>query len=241
MGVPSAAEVLVACPAAVLSHEEAARRLGIELAADAGVRRVTVPRSFSHVRLPGWVVHRRDVPDPRLLADGMRVTSPARTVLDLATALPLPDAVVSGDSALRAGLVTAAELDRQARAAWGRGRREGVRVTGLLDPACGSVLESLLRVLLHEAGLPAPQTQLLVVDGREEVARVDFAWPGQRLVVEADGYAFHSDRAAFRQDRRRMNELERLGWRVLRFSWEDVVGRPAYVVGLVRHCLAAAA
>lgn len=59
--------------------------------------------------------------------------------------------------------------------------------------------------------------------------------------MEADGYAYHSDRAAYRRDRERLNQLERLGWRVLRFTWEDVRGRPDHVVALVRECLAAAA
>jgi very-short-patch-repair endonuclease len=98
-------------------------------------------------------------------------------------------------------------------------------------------MESLLRVLLHEAGIPRPRTQYRVREHGQEVARVDFCWPEQRLVVEADGYAFHSSRDDYRRDRRRMNDLERLGWRVLRFSWEDVTQRPDYVSGLVRACL----
>jgi very-short-patch-repair endonuclease len=65
------------------------------------------------------------------------------------------------------------------------------------------------------------------------VARVDFAWPAARLIVEADGFAYHSDRESYRRDRERLNHLERLGWRVLRFTWEDVVSRPEYVTNLV--------
>jgi very-short-patch-repair endonuclease len=70
---------------------------------------------------------------------------------------------------------------------------------------------------------------------------VDFCWPEHRLVVEADGFAFHADRGSYRRDRERQNDLERLGWRVLRFTWEDVQGRPEYVVALVRGCLETAA
>jgi hypothetical protein len=239
--VLSPAAVLVAVPCAVLSHEEAARQLGIELVDDTGVQRLTVPRSHSHVRVPGWVVCRRDAPDALVLPNGMRVTSPARTVLDLARVLPLPAAVAAGDSALRARLVTAAVVAELAAGARGRGRREGLLVSGLLDPACGSVLESLFRVLVLTSALPAPLTQVPIADGRDVLCRVDFCWPQERLVVELDGFAFHSDRQAFRQDRQRMNALERLGWRVLRFTWEDVVGRPAYVLALVRQCLALAA
>ncbi|TAL20866.1 MAG: DUF559 domain-containing protein, partial [Frankiales bacterium] len=68
-------------------------------------------------------------------------------------------------------------------------------------------------------------------------ARVDFAWPDERLVVEVDGFAFHADRASYRNDRRRTNELVLAGWRVLRFSWEDVVGSPDVVVDQVRRAL----
>lgn len=113
-------------------------------------------------------------------------------------------------------------------------RRE---VAALLDPRSGSALETLLRLLFDEAGLASPRTQYQVADGLDLTARVDFAWPAQRLIVEADGFAFHADREAYRSDRRRMNELERLGWRVLRFTWEDAVGRPEHVVGLVRGLL----
>jgi very-short-patch-repair endonuclease len=59
--------------------------------------------------------------------------------------------------------------------------------------------------------------------------------------VEADGFAFHSDRVAYRRDRERLNELEQLGGRVLRFTWEDVVARPEHVLALVQECLDQAA
>ncbi len=67
------------------------------------------------------------------------------------------------------------------------------------------------------------------------MAQVDLCWPAACLIVEADGFAFHSDRAAYRRDRERLNQLERLGWRVLRVTWEDVVHRPEHVVALVRE------
>lgn len=241
MDAASPAQALVAVPGAVLSHEEAARQHGIELLDDNGVRRMTVPRNFSHVVLAGWRVSRRDLGESIVLPNGMRVTPAGPTVLDLARVLPVPAAVVSGDSALRKKLVTVAVLADLAAAARGRGRPEVQLVVGLLDPRCGSVLESLFRVLVLQAGLPAPATQVQIADGADVLCRVDFCWRAERLIVEVDGFAFHSDREAYRRDRQRMNALERLGWRVLRFTWEDVVGRPAYVLALVRECLALAA
>jgi very-short-patch-repair endonuclease len=118
------------------------------------------------------------------------------------------------------------------------GRARVAAVLRLVDPESGSVLESLCRVLLHQAGLAPEQTQLVVrtAAGRW-IGRVDFAWSAARLVVETDGFAFHADRTSFREDRRRGNALVLAGWRVLRFSWEDVVHHPEDVVAAVREAL----
>jgi hypothetical protein len=229
---------------AALSHELAAVAWGVELV-DAPVRRVTVPRNRSRLALPGWLVVRSDLAagDVEVAGgptDGVRLTSLPRTLSDICRVLPLGPAVAAVDSALRRGLVPLEDLALHRTA--GRGCDRARRVAALLDPLSGSVLESLLRVLLVQAGLPAPVSQHVVLDRQGRVVgRVDLCWPAERLVVEADGFAFHSDRAAYRNDRRRLNELELLGWRVLRFSWEDVVGRPAAVVAAVRECLRQAA
>lgn len=226
---------------AALSHEPAAEAWGIELL-DATPRRLTVPRNRSRLRLPGWTVARAalgaaDVEE----RDGVRVTTPLRTVLDLCRVLPLASACVVADSALRQALVDLEALRAALRASAGRSCSRLHRVAPLLDPASESVLETLLRVLLLQAGLrPRSQHEIRDRSGRF-VARVDFCFPEYRLVVEADGFAFHANRDAYRQDRKRLNELERLGWRVLRFTWEDIVGRPEHVVSLVWECLAAAA
>jgi len=230
----------LAGPGAAVSHELAATAWGVDLVEDP-VKRLTVPRNRSRLLVPGWDVRRSDIPtgDVEMVGD-VRVTAMLRTLVDLCRVLCLAHAVAAVDSALRQGLVRVDELGM--RQAIGRGARRLRTVGGLVDPLAGSVLESLLRVLLAEAGLPAPLTQYVVLDRAGEfVGRVDFCWPAARLIVEADGFAFHSDRAAYREDRRRLNELERLGWHVLRFSWEDVVSRPEAVVALVRDCLQSAA
>jgi very-short-patch-repair endonuclease len=235
--LPAAEALRRAGRGARLSHESAATELGIELL-HPDVNRLTVPRNRSRLTLPGWHVVRSDVPPlDRLVIDGVPCTAATRSVLDLARELPLEEAVVAADSALRQRLVPASDLRARLNAAHGR-RAAAVRaVAGAMDPLAGSVLETLLRLTLRDAGLrPVTQHEIRDPDGRF-VARVDFCWPAEGLIVEADGFAFHFDRAAYRADRERLNALERLGWRVLRFTWEDVVGRPEHVLALVRDCL----
>ena len=225
-------------PSAAASHETAARLLGIELVED-GPQRLTVPRNRSRLKVGGWQVVRADVrADEVEETCGLRVTTALRTVLDLCRVLSFVHAVVAADSALRRELVEVSELLGALSAARGRGAARLRAVAAAVDPSSGSVLESLLRLLLRGAGLE-PLTQFTVLDARGRfVARVDFCWPAARLVVEADGFAFHADRAAYRRDRERLNDLERSGWRVLRFTWEDVLHRPDHVLALVRECLA---
>jgi Protein of unknown function (DUF559) len=162
------------------------------------------------------------------------VTTALRTALDLATALPRDLGVVVVDSALRLGV----RLDELSQAA--AARRSGIRrarqVLELADPRSGSVPESQARLLFHNAGLPPPILQqhfrLCGLD-----MRVDFAWPEAKVVVEIDGRRWHIDSDAFQLDRTRQNALVQAGWRVLRFTVEDIRLRPDYVVAEVRRAL----
>jgi very-short-patch-repair endonuclease len=98
-------------------------------------------------------------------------------------------------------------------------------------------MESVLRWLLHEAGLPAPVLQHSVLDraGRF-IGRADLAWPDASLLVEFDGNV-HRDRDVFVRDLRRQNRLIAAGWTMLRFTSADVLGRPDDVVAAVRTAL----
>jgi very-short-patch-repair endonuclease len=218
---------------ATVSHDSAAVLWGMELV-HRPVPQVTVPRDHSRRCHPGVVVHRRAVSGTVVRA-GLRTTDPLRTVLDCARVLPLPEAVVVADSALRQGLVSIDALQAAAGRATGPGAARVRRVARTADPSSGSVLESLLRVLLVLHGLTPERTQFELRERGRVRARVDFAWPRARLLVEADGFTFHRDRSDYRRDRRRANLACRLGWRLLRFSWEDVRFDPEYVVDAVRH------
>lgn len=228
----------VAGPSAAVSHEVAARTWGIELVED-GPQRLTVPRNRGRLQIPGWEVVRSDLSGGEVEEiNGVRTTTPLRTVLDLCRVLVLAHAVVAADSALRLTLFSTETLLGALTTARGRGAACPRRVAPAVDATSGSVLETLLRLVLRDAGLePVPQFVVLDARGRF-LARVDFCWPACRLIVEADGFAYHSDRAAYRRDRERLNDLERCGWRVLRFTWEDVLHWPEHVVAVVHECLA---
>lgn len=227
-------------PRACASHDTAAQLWGLPLVGEPASW-VTVPRDRSRVAIPGWQVRRADLgADDVVVIEGLRATTPLQTVLDLTMVLPLGAAVATADAALREGQCSLEELRSVLGRRLGRGAGRPRAVADMVDRSAESVLESLLRVILAQAGL-RPRSQFEVRDGGRVVARLDFAFPEVRLAVEADGFAHHADRASFRRDRERTNELERLGWRVLRFTWEDVHRRPDHVVALVRACLTRAA
>lgn len=195
-------------------------------------------RAYRHV-----VVRQRRVlavQDLRALpgTDAMPVTAPLQTVVDCCLALPLVQAVVLCDSALRGGEVTLEQVQAAARRLPGvAGAERCRRVLALVDPECGSVLESVQRVRFVLAGVTGFTTQRVLTDTQgRHVLRADFCFEPARLVVEVDGSRYHQDRL---RDRRADNALAALGWRVLRYDWADVVHDADRVVAEVRAALAA--
>jgi hypothetical protein len=222
----------------VLCHQSAAEHWGLALLQSPERPHAMVPRDASRRGVPGHRVHRADLRDDEVeVVDGIALTSALRTVCDLARTLPFPEALAVTDSALRLRRVSGGELAARAAAARGRGAGRLGRAIALADARSESFLESCCRALLIEAGLPPERIQYGVRHNGVWIGRVDFAWPSVRLIVEVDGFAFHADRARYRSDRRRLNALELAGWRVLRFSWEDVIGNPSYVISAVKTAL----
>lgn len=171
-------------------------------------------------------MHRRDLaPDEH---DGLRTTL-LRTALDCAREFPLRDGVVVLDAALRAGLDPAGLRANASRAA-GRGAAAARRAVQAADGRAESPLENCLRLLAATFGRVEPQ---VAIPG---VGRVDLLLDGW-LVLEADGFEHHSNRASYRTDRRRANALAELGYPLLRFSYEDIVHRPGYVSATIAAVL----
>jgi very-short-patch-repair endonuclease len=230
------AAVLACGDGAVLSHWSAAgawalRRNGrdaIDVTVGPGGR---APRT-------GISVHRSTTltPEQALTRGGLPITTPGRTVLDLAAA---------GVTELQLEEL----LDRAERLLFGfddlhavlaaHPRRPGAPALRALlseyDPgatATRSEMERRFLRLCDRHGIARPR-----VNGIVEGFEVDFTWRRQRLVVEVDGYAFHSSRTAFETDRARDVRLVLSGFRVLRFTWRQLTRRGSDVAKGLRHAL----
>jgi very-short-patch-repair endonuclease len=173
--------------------------------------------------------------------EALPMTTAVDTVLDCALARPMREAVVIADSALRRKLMTVEDL---VRAVDGRARHPRStrlrRLLHLIDDRSGSVLESVLRYLLLQNGFVA-QSQHRVHRGRLFVGRFDFALLEALVIIECDGRRWHDPEDVRQKDRSKTNALTRLGWRVLRFSWDEIVHSPAYVLACVHDCVALSA
>ena len=201
-----------------------------------------VPVELIHAnpRPPQGVLTRRDI----LLADevetlaGRAVTTPERTAFDIGRRAPRRSAVAQLDALARAtgfrvdDVLAIAGCHRGAR-----GLRQLETVLEVVDPSAQSPRESYLRLLLIEAGLPRPRTQIPVLgaDGLP-IAYLDMGWPDLMVAVEYDGDHHRFDRHQYLKDIRRLELLERLGWLIIRVVAED---RPAQIVRRVRYALEA--
>lgn len=162
------------------------------------------------------------------MVDGIPVTSPARTIIDVARTVSLESGVCAADEAVRRELCTTRDLQLEAEAARGRtGAARARALPALCSGLSESVLESLIRLILVLGGLPAPELQAWFGARRGERFRVDFYWPAWRLIGEADGfgkYGTHPEeiRENWAKERRRQQQLEEQGYIVIRWSWQDL-------------------
>ncbi|KAA0022405.1 DUF559 domain-containing protein [Antrihabitans cavernicola] len=184
---------------------------------------------------PGLVAQQR-LGAPITALDGQLLTAPAWTAVEVARSLPRPRALATLDAALRSGRCTAAELDDAARQ---QGRRRGICATRkllpLADSGAQSPMESETRLLLLDAGLPAPTLQYPVPD-RWGMPRyfLDFGWEDAKLGAEYDGDEFHSGALAVRRDKGRITWLQDQGWLIVYITADDVHRRPKQLINRLR-------
>jgi very-short-patch-repair endonuclease len=202
---------------------------------------VTAPVEILHTNrnpLPGIRVHGDDIVDDEVGAiEGIPLTTPARTALDLGCWYPRSEAVAAIDALARATDLKMADVDVLAQRYPGRRNiRQARTALGLADAGAQSPKETWLRLLLIQAGLPRPQTQIPIRDEfGDTIAYLDMGWEEVKVAVEYDGEQHRSDRRQYTWDVRRLEMLERLGWIVIRVVAGD---QPAEIIRRVRGALA---
>jgi very-short-patch-repair endonuclease len=218
------AAVLALGVGAVLSHT-AAGVLWRLLRGTAAIE-VIVPTTAGRPKRDGIVVHRQQLPENHATVHrGIPVTTPIRTLLDLASVLSLNALAKCFEQAQVALHIPPAPLAAEVIS---RPRQRGNAklrqiLLGAVDPAdVRSVLELRFLRLCATHGIPRPQ-----VNVRIEGWTPDFLWPELGLVVETDGYEFHRTTAARRRDAAKDEFLRGIGLTVLRLTWAHVTERPS--------------
>jgi very-short-patch-repair endonuclease len=199
------------------------------------VVQITVPRATHRAAPRGITLSRRDLDRADLEHHrGLRVAGRAFAALE--TAASLPDGSAFLDRALQK-YVPFPELYRSyCRNLGRRGWSEAGRLIAAAADRADSAAERIIKTLLRDAGITG-----WVLGHRFGPHLIDIAFPARRVAIEVDGWAWHVDVERFRADRRKGNALTRAGWTLLRFTWHDLVNRPAEVVAEILDALAPAA
>jgi very-short-patch-repair endonuclease len=227
----------MACsPEAVLSHRSAAWLWQLAHRPDGEIDVMVVGRNGG--RRPHVRVHETRCLGAleRTKREGIPVTTPARTLLDLAESVSPRELERALDEARVRRLGRRSQLTGVLDAS--PGRKGAAALAALLDregdpKLTRSEAEERTLALVRAARLPRPR-----VNARVGGLEVDLLWREQRLVVEVDGYAYHSSRTAFERDRLRDAELGAAGFRVMRLTWRVLVDEPEAVVARLASALA---
>lgn len=179
--------------------------------------------------------NQRIQPDEVTRVSGLPVTTLARTAFDLARLRPIGEAVARIDALMRATPFSLEEVLLLAKRYRGaRGLRRLRLALPLVDPGAASPKETWLRLLLIDAGLPVPTTQIPVQDNWRLIALLDMGWEEYKVAAEYDGDHHRTNRKQYARDQSRLRKLEELGWTVIRVIADD---KPGDVVGRVRRAL----
>lgn len=231
--------VLAAGEGAVVSHESAALIHGAE-------KLPVIPISLTahhgaHHRLRHVTVHQIDDVAPAHLGrwNGLAVTTPARTVIDLGGTRDVATIGRVVDDFVRLGRTTTPEVGHLLGALLRPGKRGLDKVARVLDQRSDgyvpphSELERRLFQVIEAGGLPAPVRQV-PLPGRSKVrGTADAGYPDAKVILEADGRRWHQRVAAARQDRERDAQVVAAGWVPLRFVFEQIVHTPGEVCRVI--------
>ena len=259
--------VQVRNPNAIASHHTAALAWGLDLAderAAAAAKPSFIAPTGSPVRSRSgdeFTIVPRDLPVQHRVEhpSGLRVTTRHRTAVDVAATLALPEALITLDSAVRMDLHEQVG-ERRLRAAYGDARRmaeahlpllEAARfaatlrtrrhlddIVTLADPRRESANESLSFGHMVAAGLPIPDLQVRIATPEGEYFP-DFLWAEAMVIGEADGAVKYTSRDALVREKLRQEVLEQMGFRVVRWMYDDIRRRPGSVIARLVSALEA--
>jgi hypothetical protein len=229
-------------PDPTISHESAAEIHGIPYVAR-GKATVTVHASTTH-GFPDVTVHRSIdlLPHHRLKIAGQSVTTPERTLIDVAAKIRLGALGLALDESLASGLVSITEVQKLFEEVARRGRTGSGPMRKLLNERLGSDvvpasrLERLGMSVFERGGLPPPQWQYPAP--WDPAKRIDFAWPHVCVGCECDSRRWHSRVSDFQRDRERDNLSLAHNWKIFRFTWEDFTKRPDVVISQLAGAIA---
>jgi very-short-patch-repair endonuclease len=229
---------------ALASHRNGALLWKLDGIAQAPIE-VLVPRWYRHTKRSGIRVHETKTlrPIDRTTIDAIPCTSIVRTLLDLAAVVPERRVDQAFEDALRRHLCTIEDIaDRFGQLA--RRGRPGVVVARRLIEKRGigyvptmSEFERRVSELAEQAGLGRLERQIPVAVAGTTVW-IDLGWSDIRLGVECDGLFDHGNSVSLPWDDDRQNELQLLGWFILRFTWEALTKTPERVVAQIRAAVA---
>lgn len=220
------------------SHTTAARLLGIPVPDESFVH-VTVRRPEQRNYRSGLKPHVREGGSDVVIVQGIRVSAPVQLFVELASALPLVDAVVAVDAMLKLRLVTLTELWEHCDRLQGqRHSRSARRVLTYAREEVDSPMETRLRMLLVLAGLPEPTVAFKIVDDDGVVLRrLDLSYPDVRLIVEYDGRQHIERIRQWNADLDRREEFDRGDWRIVVVTSAGIYKEPDRTIRRVREAL----
>lgn len=231
---------VLALPDAVVSHQSAAHLLRFPTLPEEDPT-VVVPSHTTH-RFPGVTVRRCNdlIDDDVTEVEGLPVTCVPRTFFDLGRVLRFRKFDQIGESLVIAKLMTLDEFEEITHRLARRGKGGSRYAHIFLEIRSGhersaTILERKGRTVLSGADVPMPVPQHAIPWSPSR--RFDDAYPDAAVAIEWDSRAWHEQRAAMANDRRRDREAAAHGWVVLRFTWEDIAERPHEIVESVRTLL----
>ena len=219
-------------PGSVLAAASAARTRRVDLGDD---RTYLYIGPHGQCRLAGVVaIHSSPDPSDVSLFDGIPTTNLGCAVVETARLLPERAAIELLDRSFQKGWLTTAELARRVKDRLGRrGNRRMLKLLQLVSGGERSAAERLLTRSLRVARIKGWRANAEIRDADGLIGIGDVVFDRVKLVLEVDGWAYHTTPERFQRGRERQNRLTAAGWTVLRFTWRDLTIRPDHVIGEV--------